>query len=275
MKFNPTAMEGIFLKYSEKIPFLIFSGVRKLIVDVCKRSVSKTFKINKLREQEAELKSCLITLLLPERLQLRYKKLLKADFTAETLKSGVIFVLNLEIGNIANIIANIEAEVALFRSEFISVLDKFLEFSNSHPRPSSGEQWEVFCSLYFDPFCKDVEAHFFMSFYSVQLVHEKKKSLKEHKLNELRLLKQQPLVLTEEVLEKRLQQLLISKSSKNTSNNSSGRSKPKQKSSSSSATTKKGKQGKDPAPAKSRGNGNGRKANQQSKGKTTTKKRRN
>ena len=43
-----------------------------------------------------------------------------------------------------------------------------------------------------------------MSFYSVQLVHEKKKSLKEHKLNELRLLKQQPLVLTEEVLEKKI-----------------------------------------------------------------------
>lgn len=275
MKPFPTALEGIISKHLPAVPFLVYRQVKKLIVDVCKRRVSKTLKINKLKEQQAELKSSLTTFVLPERFKPRYQKLLKADFDPETLKSGVIFVLNLELGNIASSIANVEAEVALFSSEFVSILDKFLEFAKFAPRPSSGEQWDVFRSLYFDSLIDAIEAHFYMGFYSVQLVHDKKKSLKEQKLNQLRLQKQQPLVLTEEALEKKFRELLVSKPTNNTSNVPLGRPKPNKKPGARPAAKKNGNQGKGQHPPKSQGDAQpGRRADQANKGKTASRKRR-
>ena len=244
-------MDHIFAKHSENIPFLIFSEIRKAFVDFCKRSVSKHFKLIKFKEQITDLRTHLASKKLPLSLQKRHQKLLKADLPLEVLQNGNVFVLGTEIARVETQIATVEAELALSYSEFTSFLDKLLELANYSPRPSMGEEWDAFCSLYFNSFINDVKAHFTIEFYSVQALHKKKKHLKELHLNRLNAQGNLPLVLTEELLVKKFKELLVSNKTTKSSNVSTGSTRKR----GTGHSPKNANKGKKRAPAKKPGNG--------------------
>lgn len=207
-------MEDIFKFHITNIPFLMFSEIKSLLVASVKSFASKNSQINSLKDQILKLQSSDRQTFLPQHLKIQFDKLVQADLNPEVLSVGHDFLFRKEISNLNTKIAQLTTEVSVLEKDYLLTLDKYLTFADFSPRPSCPEEWEAFCSLYFNNFIKHLKAHFLMHFDKIQTVHLKRKQLKKQKFEEFKLKRSQPLILTEDLLEKKFKELSISVSKK-------------------------------------------------------------
>jgi hypothetical protein len=205
-------MEDIFKFYIPNIPFLMFPEIKSLLVSTFKSLASKTFRINSLKDQILKLKSPDRQSFLPVHLKVQFDKLVQADLDPDVLSVGHDFLFRKEIASLESQISTISTAISVLEKEFLVTLDKYLTFADFSPRPSSQEDWDAFCGLYFKQFTDHLKAHFFMHFDRVQSDHQKRKLAKKQKFEEFKNKRSQPLIVTEELLEQKFKQFSISNS---------------------------------------------------------------
>jgi hypothetical protein len=173
------------------------------------------------------------------------------------LKTGFSFIISRELANLRLKLNELKSSSSAAEMEFYDILETYLEFANFSTRPSTGDEWGAFFVVYFSKLLDDVTAHFKITFYDTERKHLRKKAIKEEKLKKSKEKKDEPLVLTETLLEKKLNALFISRSK--LSNVSPSTPKNIQPRKNHLATNSKHKQGKGQHPLKTRVDARGRK----------------
>lgn len=207
-------MEDIFKFHLSNIPFLMFPEVKNLLVSTVKSFASKSSKIGSLKDQILKLQSPDRQSFLPQHLKIQFDKLVAADLNPEVLSVGHDFLFRKEISSLEAQISKLSTEISILEKEYLVTLDKYLAFADFSPRPSSQDEWDAFCALYFQSFFNHLKGHFLMHFDRVQTFHQKRKAFKKQKFNEFKQKRSQPLVLTEELLEKKFKEFSLSVSKK-------------------------------------------------------------
>lgn len=272
---QPT-MEQIFSHYLEDCPFLIHSFIKKTIHDFCKIEVSSSLKKLRLTDTVLSLESAMATDILPDALLKRYPRWNVSGMDPSIVQKANSFVFAFEIERLKSKVAEIDASFALVKAEFMKTLQHQLEVIYFSPHPNDDE-WDDFYLCYFSKLLTSVKAQIQFGFEQIEKIHSVKNQKKKEKFEKLKAKKTEPLIVTEDLLEKKFNDMVLSFSKRlSISNSRPSSKKPKIRQKTTNSNHQK-KQGKGKHSPKPRGNAGAKKRVNlpENKEGTSSKRRRN
>lgn len=217
-------MNTLFSEFLVFIPFLSFPAIKELISCFVIKLVSlesrKEYFETKLRELETAFESDV----LPEHFRKKYKSMLDERLDSLQTSSLLNILLAKERFPLSEKIANVNVDVALLKSEFFANLEDYLSVIPFSPLPSETELWNAFSqtnkfSLLISTLSANVRIDRLKQKKLMQKrIEEKKKKRaeKEKQMNE-------PVLLTNGELMKKLAALTLNRPSNNVQKKNTGR----------------------------------------------------